>query len=82
MALIVRFDINLDHRAGTIKIVRGEPHTKLPNHYWYTYDAYTDKREAYHGKVLHNYDNGFMALTSKVTKAIVAEQKAARKASR
>lgn len=76
MALVIRMDINTSHRAANIVIVRGEPHGKLPNHFWYSYQADDDDNHRYLGKVLHNYDNGAFALTQKVTKAIVAQQKA------
>lgn len=78
MALLIRLDINNKHRAGSIVIVRGDPHPKLPNHFYYKYQADDDNNHRYIGEVLHNYDNGAFALTQKVTKAIVAQQKAER----
>lgn len=78
MALLIRLDINNSHRAASIVIVRGEPHRKLPNHFWYSYQADDDEPHRYMGKVLHNYDHGVFALTQKVTKAIVAQQRAAK----
>ena len=78
MALLIRLDINNKHRAGSIVIVRGDPHPKLPNHFYYSYRADQDTGDKYTGEVLHNYDNGAFALTAKVTKAIVAQQKEAR----
>lgn len=78
MALLIRMDINNSHRAASIVIVRGEPHTKLRNHFWYSYKAKEDTAMEYHGKVLHNYYHGAFTLTQKVTKAIVAQQRAAK----
>lgn len=78
--LAVSLRVNNDIAAiGVMKIVRGEAHGKLRNHFWYSYQADDDQNHRYLGKVLHNYDNGAFALVQKVSKAIVAQQKAARK---
>ena len=63
---------------AVIKVVRGEAHSKLRNHFWYSYQADDDENHRFLGRVLHNYDNGPFALMQKVSKAIVAQQKAAR----
>lgn len=78
MALLIRLNINTGHRAAGIVVVRGEAHPKLPNHFYYSYAATDDEKNSYTGDVLHNYDNGVFALTQKVTKAIVAQQKSAK----
>lgn len=70
--------VNLRHSVATIKVVRGEPHTKLRGHFWYSYEADDDRNHRYLGKVLHNYDNGAFALVQKVSKAITCQQKAAK----
>lgn len=58
-----------------IKVIRGAKHPKLRSHFYYSYSAaIADK--IFTGKVLHNYDHGAITLTHKVTKAIVAQQKA------
>ena len=76
--LIVNLSVNYRHDVAEIKIIRKTPHTKLPRHFWYSYSAKTDMGKRYSGKVLHNYDSGAITLTNKVTKAIVAQQKAER----
>lgn len=80
--LIVSLAVNQSGRIADIQIVRREEHGKLRNHYWYSFEAHDDKGGEFYGKVLHNYDAGPFALTQKVTKAIVAQQKAAREASK
>lgn len=62
-----------------IKAVRGEAHRKLPHHFHYSYMVNVDGRK-YTGSVIHKYDNGAIALTAKITKAIVSQQKAERAA--
>jgi hypothetical protein len=78
MALVVQMSVadtnGLNQIAG-ISIVRGEAHGKLPHHFCYSYKANCDGKR-YIGNVLHNYNSGAFALTQKVTKAIVAQQKA------
>lgn len=76
--LIVRMDVNEKHQAAQIVIVRGEQHNRLPQHFWYSYQASDDKGNEYEGEVLHNYDSGAFALTQKVTKAVVSQQKASK----
>lgn len=61
-----------------MKIVRGEAHPKLRHHFYYSYQADDDDNHRFMGKVLHNYNSGPFALIQKVSKAIVAQQKAAR----
>lgn len=77
--LQVLLNINAESIA-TIKIIRREKHPQLKSSYYYSYIAsYIDMdgdERAYMGLVLHNYDNGPIALVQKVTKAIVAQQKA------
>lgn len=67
--------------VAKLMIVRGDQHPKLKRSFYYHYQAdYTDmdgNKHRYLGKVIHNYDKGAFALTQKVTKAIVAQQKAA-----
>jgi len=74
--LLVSINVNRQHDVANIKIVRGEAHLKLRNHFYYSYQAEDDKNHRYIGKVLHNYNSGAFALTQRVTKAIVAQQKA------
>lgn len=76
--LQVELNVNGKHVVAKIMIVRGDPHARLKQHFWYHYQADDDQNHRYIGKVLHNYDSGAFALTQKVTKAIVAQQKAAR----
>lgn len=60
-----------------IKAVRQQPHPKLPDHYYYSYEAVIDDKK-HLGNVLHRYENGAMALVAKITKHVVAQQKALR----
>lgn len=62
-----------------IKAVRGEAHSKLRRAFYYQYQATVDGK-VHIGTVVHSYDNGAVALTQKIAKAVVAQQKAARKA--
>lgn len=68
-------DVHGLNQIAGISIVRGEAHEKLPTHFYYSYKANCDGKR-YKGIVLHNYDTGAFALVKKVTKAIVAQQKA------
>lgn len=73
-----------EHGVSIVQIVRGEAHTRLPGAFWYQYRATIDQQDTgskvqFMGKVLHSYKNGAVALTQKVTKAILAQQKATRK---
>lgn len=61
--LIVSLNVNGRNIIGDIKIVRGKPHPKLRNHFYYSYQADDDKNHRYLGEVLHNYDAGAFALT-------------------
>lgn len=74
--LIIRMDVNGKHQAAQIAIRRVEPHFRLKHHFWYKYRATDDDNNVYRGVVLHDYENGAFALTQKVTKAIVIQQKA------
>lgn len=78
--LIVRLNVNGRHEVADIKIVRLETHPKLRNHFYYSYQADDDTNHRYIGRVLHNYNSGAFALTQRVVKAIVAQQKAQREA--
>lgn len=62
-----------------IKAVRGEAHQRLRRAFHYSYEATVDNVK-YLGQVVHSYDNGAVALTAKITRAIVSQQRAARKA--
>lgn len=64
---------------ASIEAVRGEAHPRLKRAYWYSYRATLENNQMFVGKVLHSYDNGAIALTQKLTKAVVAQQKALRK---
>lgn len=77
--LVVTLTINVNHEAANIKIVRGDAHGKLPHHFYYHYQADDDNNHRYIGNVLHNYNNGAIALVQKVTRAIVLQQKAVKK---
>lgn len=83
--LQIDMTVNGKKYVAKLMVVRGDQHIKLRNSFWYHYQAdYEDPAGGTHrylGKVLHNYDHGAMALTQKVTKAIVAQQKAAKVAS-
>lgn len=68
-------------KIATIRAVRGEAHAKMPNHFTYSYGVQIDG-VTYEGEVLHGYDNGAVALTQKITKNIVDQQKAARAAAK
>lgn len=62
---------------ATVRATRGDKHTRLPNAFWYAYRANIDSK-LYTGTVLHSYDNGGIALTVKITKSILMQQKAER----
>jgi len=64
-------------RIGWVKMVRGIGHTRLKRAYYYKYRASIDDR-MHEGEVLHSYQNGAAALTQKVLRAVVAQQKAAK----
>lgn len=75
--LRIRLSINDNIAAiALITVVRRHEHPKLKRHFTYTYVAELDDSEVFEGTVLHNYDNGAIALLQKVTKAIVSQQKA------
>ena len=76
--LVININVNLKHSVADIKIVRGEKHPKLPNHFYYSFVAKDDMNSTYVGEVLHNYGNGAYALTNRVLKAILLQQKVAR----
>lgn len=72
-------DISVVDHSGksviaTIRAVRGEQHKKMRRAYYYDWRANVDHK-AYNGRVLHSYDNGAVALTQKLTKAIIAQMK-------
>jgi hypothetical protein len=66
---------------GQLAIVRGKQHPKLKRAFYYHYRAMIDGNW-FIGDVVHTYENGAVALTQKVTKAIVGQQKAARNGER
>jgi hypothetical protein len=70
-------DVHGKNKIYSIKVVRGANHPKLPHHFYYAYTVKVDDK-VYTGRVVHNYNRGAIALTQKVTKAIVAKQKAER----
>lgn len=76
--LMVSMVVNNKREVGDIKIVRGEPHGKLPHHFYYSYQADDNDNHRYLGQVLHNFNSGPYALVAKVTKAIVRQQKSAK----
>ncbi len=63
----------------TIRAVRQEAHPKLSNAFYYEWRANVDHK-LFTGRVLHSYDNGAVALTQKLTKQIVAQQRELKKA--
>jgi hypothetical protein len=70
-------DVHGKNLIVAVKVVRGKPHTKLRNAFYYRYSVVLDDK-IYTGTVVHSYDNGAVALTAKVTRAIVLQQKAER----
>lgn len=77
--LIVNATVNNNKPlAYTMQIVRGDAHPKLRHSFYYHYQADDDNKHRYIGNVVHNYKHGAFALTQKVAKAIVAQQKAAK----
>ncbi len=80
--LRVVMDVNGKKPVATLNIVRGDAHPKLPTTFEYLYQADYESMDGskhrYMGKVIHNYKNGAFALVQRVTKAIVAQQKAAK----
>lgn len=78
MALITEVFVLDRHGKSAIagiSATRCEEHQKLDNHFYYKYKCNYDGI-TYKGTVLHNYDNGAIALLQKITKAIVSQQKA------
>jgi hypothetical protein len=65
----------------TIRAVRGDEHKKIKNAFYYDWRANVDHK-LFTGRVLHSYDNGAVSLTQKLTKQIVAQQKALKEAKR
>lgn len=80
--LQIDMTVNGKQFVAKLMIVRGDAHPRLKRHHTYHYQAdYEDMdggKHRYMGNVVHGYDSGAMALTQKVTKAIVAQQKAAK----
>ena len=66
-------------RVARVKAVRGPAHTRLPGAFYYEYQATLDSK-LYTGTVVHTYINGPFSLVARITKSIVAQQKADRKA--
>lgn len=67
------------HCVARIAVLMAAPSPKVKNAYYYEYQA-TIYGKTYTGTVLHSRINGSVALTQKVTKAVLAQQKADRKA--
>lgn len=70
-------DGNGKNTIVTIRAVRGEAHKKIKDAFYYDWRANVDHK-LHTGRVLHSYGNGAVALTQKLTKQIVAQQKAAK----
>ena len=70
-------DGNGKRNFADISAVRREAHPRIPNAFYYDYRACIDDT-IYTGRVLHSYQNGGLALTVKITKAILTQQKAER----
>lgn len=76
-----------EHGVSIVQIVRGDANPRIPGAFWYQYRATIDQQETgkkvqFMGKVLHSYKNGAVALTAKVSRAILAQQKAIRLANK
>lgn len=73
-------DGNGKRRIVQIKAVRGAQHPRLHNAFYYEYQGRIDDDRTYNGVVIHSYNNGPVALTAKISRAITMQQKADRKA--
>lgn len=76
-----------EHGVSIVQIVRGDVHPRIPGAFWYQYRATIDQQDTgqkvqFMGKVLHSYKNGAVALTTKVSRAILAQQKAIKQATK